>query len=286
MSYKSVEGTMTRSTMIGNKPNEIKTIEHLMAALYICQIANAEINIDNAEVPIMDGGIVEFIRILRTLKQPEKISILRVKKEITACQSELYVPLWLRIYNFMKGNKKKGAFVRLLPSTSNTLEVIAEIDFTASVIGFQKYSFVFDYDTFAKSAARFMKEIAPSRTFGSEADLLFLKKHGMGQGANSANVIAINKAGTDTLNNLYYSNPVARDRMLSKYKDMFVSPPVRLYYPDEFVRHKIIDAIGDLYASGASIVGKFVSVRGGHALNNLVLHKLFSDPSNYDIIAA
>jgi len=284
VSYNNVEGTMTRSTMIGTKPNEVRTIEHLMAALYVCQIGNAEIEIDNPEVPIMDGGIVEFINALKFVKEPSKLPFLRVNKEIIAYQSELRVPLWLRIYNFMKGNKKKGAFVKLSPVSGNILEITAEIDFIMPVIGFQKYSFVFDYDNFEKSAALFMKEIAPSRTFGSEADLAFLKKHGMGQGANSRNVLAVNIDGTDTLNDLYYKDPATRAAMMTKYKDLFAGAPVRLHFKDEFIRHKIIDAVGDIYAAGFRIVGKLESVRGGHALNNLVLRKLFRDPSNYDII--
>ena len=80
----------------------------------------------------------------------------------------------------------------------------------------------------------------------------------MARGADETNVIALNNNGDDTLN--------------------------KTIWPDEFVRHKIIDAIGDMYTSGGFVVGKLTSFKGSHALNNLVLKKLFSDAANYDII--
>ena len=80
----------------------------------------------------------------------------------------------------------------------------------------------------------------------------------MGRGADETNVIALNNSGDGTLN--------------------------PLIWPDEFVRHKIIDIIGDMYTSGGFLVGTIESYKGSHALNNLVLKKLFSDPTNYDII--
>ena len=82
----------------------------------------------------------------------------------------------------------------------------------------------------------------------------------MGHGANESNVIALNDAGDGTLN-----------------------PTL---WPDEFVRHKIVDAVGDMFTSGGFVVAKMESYKGSHALNNLVLKKLFSNPDNYDIIDA
>ena len=82
----------------------------------------------------------------------------------------------------------------------------------------------------------------------------------MGRGADETNVIALNDKGDGTLNNLFWA--------------------------DEFVRHKIIDAIGDMFTSGGFVVGNLESYKGSHAMNNLVLKKLFSDKNNYDIIDA
>ena len=104
----------------------------------------------------------------------------------------------------------------------------------------------------------FVKNFARARTFGKYSEWEYLKKRGMGRGANENNVIALNDAGDGTLNSLIW--------------------------PDEFVRHKIIDAIGDMFTSGGIICGALESYKGSHAMNNLVLKKLFSNPDNYDII--
>jgi len=80
----------------------------------------------------------------------------------------------------------------------------------------------------------------------------------MAHGANEHNVIVLSANGDTTLNKLHYEN--------------------------EFVRHKIIDAVGDMFTSGGFIYGHLESIKGSHALNNLVLQKLFSDTSNYEII--
>ncbi len=124
------------------------------------------------------------------------------------------------------------------------------------IIGAQTY----EYSFFAKKKSynEFVKNIARARTFGKFSEWEYLKKHGMGRGANENNVIALNDTGDGTLNKLNWS--------------------------DEFVRHKIIDAIGDMFTSGGFVVGNLESYKGSHALNNLVLKKLFSDSDNYDII--
>jgi len=286
--YDNITPSPLRSTVLGRAPNHIQTIEHLMCALYLCQIANVEVKIDNAETPILDGCAVEMVKLLKGVKALGKAGYLRVKKPIIARQSELGMPLWLRIFDFLKGNKKKNAYVRLSPTPKNCLDLTAAIDYVMPVIGCQQYRFVFDYDDFKNSVKRFMKDVAPCRTFGTEAEWEWLKKHGMGRGVNGTNVLAINSDGTDTLNDLYYKDRAEKKRILDKYG--YLLPPgfrmIKKHFRDEFVRHKIIDAVGDLYASGFRIIGKFESDRGGHALNNLLLRRLFADPSNYDIIQA
>ena len=124
------------------------------------------------------------------------------------------------------------------------------------IIGRQTFSYRFDGTK--KSVNDFVKNVARARTFGKYSEWEYLKAHGMGRGASEKNVIALNNAGDGTL------NPVI--------------------WPDEFVRHKVIDAIGDMFTSGGMVVGALESYKGSHALNNLVLKKLFSDPANYDII--
>ena len=119
---------------------------------------------------------------------------------------------------------------------------------------------VMEGSLFQKSINDFIKNFARARTFGKFSEWEYLKKRGMGRGANLGNVIALNDAGDGTLN--------------------------ATHWDDEFVRHKIVDAVGDMFTSGGFVVAKMESYKGSHALNNLVLKKLFSNPDNYDIIDA
>ena len=121
-----------------------------------------------------------------------------------------------------------------------------------------KQSFEYSFNGTKKSIDDFIKNIARARTCGKYSEWEYLKARGMGRGADETNVIALNDAGDGTIN--------------------------ELNWPDEFVRHKIIDAIGDMFTAGGMICGKLESYKGSHALNNIVLKKLFSDPSNYDIV--
>ena len=153
-------------------------------------------------------------------------------------------------------HRKSDGFVKLGPNSKKNLDIIATLVYPEKIIGSQTFEYSFNETKKAKDT--FIKEIARARTFGKYSEWEYLKKHGMGRGADETNVIALNNAGDGTLNNLMW--------------------------PDEFVRHKIIDAIGDMATSGGFICGKLESYKGSHALNNLVLKKLFSDASNYDIV--
>jgi UDP-3-O-[3-hydroxymyristoyl] N-acetylglucosamine deacetylase len=127
-----------------------------------------------------------------------------------------------------------------------------QIDFASAAVGRQRFSWAF-------SAAGFEQEIAPARTFGFVHELEALNRAGLGRGATLENTLAID-----------------RDQVLN-------APLMR--FPDEFVRHKILDAIGDLALAGAPIIGRFIGCKSGHALNNTLLRTLFSDPANYAVIS-
>jgi len=124
------------------------------------------------------------------------------------------------------------------------------IDFESAAIGRQEFTFVF-------SCRAFEKEIAPARTFGFLKDAEALRAVGLAKGANLSNTLVIDQA-----------------RVVNA--DM-------LRFPDEFVRHKILDAIGDMKLAGYPIAGRFEGRRSSHSLNNALLKELFSDPSNYEI---
>ncbi|MBI3677629.1 MAG: UDP-3-O-[3-hydroxymyristoyl] N-acetylglucosamine deacetylase [Proteobacteria bacterium] len=127
-----------------------------------------------------------------------------------------------------------------------------EISFPTPAIGTQHMVWTF-------SPQAFRRDIAPARTFGFVHELDALLKMGRGRGASLQNTLALDGDGL-------------RNPELQRFKD-------------EFVRHKILDALGDLALAGAPIVGRFEGRKSGHAQNNALLRALFSDPSNYEEIA-
>jgi len=118
------------------------------------------------------------------------------------------------------------------------------------VIGEQSYVFAF-------SPAGFRAEIAPARTFGFLSELDALHKMGMAKGASLANTLALDASGV-----------VNRECQR---------------FPDEFVRHKILDAIGDMALAGSPLIARFEGVKSGHATNNALLRALFADTRNYEL---
>ena len=261
--YDNVGDTSMRNTTIGN-PNgaHVQTIEHLMAALFMAGVDSVIIDIDGPETPILDGSAEQFYNafIDAGITGNGRRKVI-VKQPIIAYAREVRrtLKLWVRIklwfFEKMSGRKNDG-FVKLAPSDGSSLEISATLVYPEKIIGRQTYSYVFHDDK--KSVSEFVKNIARARTFGKYSEWEYLKAHGMGRGADETNVIALNDAGDGTLNKTIWS--------------------------DEFVRHKIIDAIGDMYTSGGFVIGKLESYKGSHALNNMVLKKLFSNPANYDII--
>ncbi|MEH6526707.1 MAG: UDP-3-O-acyl-N-acetylglucosamine deacetylase [Sneathiella sp.] len=135
-----------------------------------------------------------------------------------------------------------GAKAVLAPA--DNISVSFEIDFDNPRIGKQNCSFNLRNGTFKN-------EICRARTFGFLSEFEKLKEMGLAKGGSLDNAIVL--SGPDILNE------------------------EGLRYDDEFVRHKALDAVGDLYLAGAPIVGQFYGFRSGHALNNKLLHALFAD---------
>ena len=261
--YDNVGETKMRNTTVGNVNGaHVQTIEHLMAALFLCGIDSAVIEIDGKETPILDGSAELFYKkIKEAVANKNKIKKIVVRRPVVAYAKEvtkqlpLFVRLKIWLFNKISGRKADG-FVKLMPNSGKELKVVATLIYPEKIIGKQTFEYVFDGTK--KSLDNFIKNIAAARTFGKYSEWEYLKAHGMGRGADEANVIALNDSGDGTLNDLKWG--------------------------DEFVRHKIIDAIGDMYTSGGMICGDLESYKGSHALNNIVLRKLFSNPDNYDII--
>ena len=262
--FDNVGETLMRNTTIGNTSGaHVQTIEHLMAALFMLRIDCAIIEIDGNETPILDGSAYEFIKVLeKVVDKKTPIKKIFVKKTIIAHRNELvrFMPFWKKIKTIILNHtiwRHGNGYVKLSPNKSG-LSIDATLVYKDKIIGTQSYSC--EIDETKKSFNDFVKNVSKARTFGKYSEWEYLKSHGMGRGANENNVIALNADGDGTLN--------------------------KLYYHDEFVRHKIIDAIGDMFTSGGFIYGHLESYKGSHALNNLVLRKLFSDKSNYEIVEA
>jgi UDP-3-O-[3-hydroxymyristoyl] N-acetylglucosamine deacetylase len=143
------------------------------------------------------------------------------------------------------------ASAALVPSDSYEFDF--EIVFLTPAIGTQHLTWRFSKESFRH-------DIAPARTFGFVQELDALNKAGLGRGASLENTLAID--GDEIVNHKL------------------------MRFPDEFVRHKVLDAIGDLALAGAPILGRFVGRRSGHALNNQLLRALFSDPANFAWVPA
>ena len=144
----------------------------------------------------------------------------------------------------------EDARIRLLPS--EVPQYTYDLDYSnTKAIGKQSYTMTLTRENFAR-------EIAPARTFGFLHELDALTKMGLGRGASLQNTLAIDG---DTVVN----------------KSL-------MRFPDEFVRHKILDAIGDMALAGGPLIARFEGVKSGHTTNNAVLRALFADPANYEIV--
>ena len=220
-------------TTLGNDDGvTIGTVEHLMAALAGCGVDNVRVELNGAEVPIMDGSSQPFVFLVDcagVVEQDAPRRVIRILKTISV---------------------NDGA-ARLSPGSHLSMDF--EIDFDNAIVSKQTLSIGVVNGSFAK-------ELARARTFGFLHEVEALRAAGLAKGGSLDNAIVV--SGDGVLNE------------------------GGLRYDDEFVRHKVLDAIGDLYLSGAPIIGNFQGVCSGHATNNALLHALFADPDawEYDVL--
>ncbi len=232
--YRAVSN-VTLCTVLGNGNGSIvATVEHLLAAIRGLSIDNILIEIDGAEVPIMDGSAAPFVDAIdevgiRELDAPRRF--LRVLKSVHVEDGQSWGEL----------------------SPHNGFHVDVEIDFDSPLIGRQKYQLDMNPGTFRR-------ELARARTFGFMHEVEQLWASGRALGASLENTIALGD-----------------DRVIN---------PEGLRFEDEFVRHKTLDAVGDLALAGAPILGAFRSSRGGHRLNSMVLKALFADKDAWTFVEA
>ncbi len=219
-------------TTISNEDGaSVSTIEHLMGALYGEGIDNAIIEIDNKEIPIMDGSAKKFVEEIRKVGvtySSNPIKIIKIEKKI----------------KFQDGEK----FISIEPSRIN-LSIDFEIKYENSFINTQNNIVNIFEDN--------LDDVYNSRTFCLFNDIENLKKMNLAQGGSLENAIVVD--GNKILN---------KDGLRNE---------------KEFVNHKILDCMGDLYLSGYKVLGKIICSQGGHRMTNQVLRKVLSNKENYSI---
>lgn len=230
----------------------ISTIEHLLSALYAAGIDNLFIEVNGPEIPALDGSAKEFLAPF--LKENALKSLNKKKK-------------FIKILREIKIEEENGAWVRLTPLTSsptqespqeNLFTLHVTIDFPASFIGKQGHFYKISYDTAEKRAAslkEYEETIAPSRTFIDFDSIAPLQQKGLALGGSLSNAL------------VYHHNELLN--------------PNGLYFANEFARHKLLDAIGDLYCQNYGLIGHFEGYKSGHHLNNQILQKLLSKKENW-----
>ena len=218
----------TLCTMLSNGEGlEIKTIEHLMAALAGCSIDNAIVELDGPEVPAMDGSAAPFVALIDRagiVEQDAPRRAIKVLKPVAITAG------------------RAGA--ALLPDHGFSMSF--EIEFDNPLIRAQDMAVTFE-------PGIFRTELSRARSFGMLEDVERLRAAGLVQGGSLENAVVI-----------------SGDRVLNRGG---------LRYADEFVRHKMLDALGDLYLAGAPLIGHFRGSRSGHAHTRLLLAALFADPA-------
>ena len=228
----NVSSAMLCTTISNEFGVKVSTIEHLMGAFYGLGIDNAFVEIDNEEVPILDGSAKEFI---------EKLTLSGLK------QSEVPIKI-IKINN--KVSFKEGERSISIEPSKLSLDIDFEIKYENSVIGNQKNKVNVYKDD--------LKDIFNSRTFCLLEDIEKIKKNGLAKGGSLDNAVVVK--GTEILNT------------------------EKLRNSKEFVNHKILDCIGDLYTSGYRIIASVNCSQGGHYLTNKLLKKVFENKENFSIV--
>ena len=230
--FANVSNTSLNTTIENEFGAKVSTIEHLMGALFGLSIDNALIEIDNEEVPILDGSAKEFInKILSSGIEVSDvpIKVIKINKKI----------------EYKEGDR----FIAIQPSTLS-LDIDFELKYKNEVIGNQRNKVkVYEDD---------LSEVYNSRTFCLYEDIEFIKKNGLAKGGSLDNAVVV--------------------------KDNEILNPEGLRNKKEFVNHKILDCIGDLYTSGYRMIASITCSQGGHYLTNQLLRKVFQDKQNFSIL--
>ena len=210
----------------------LSTVEHLLSALRGCGVDNAYIEVDNLEVPIMDGSAEAFAEMIESAglaEQPLARRALQVREKVSATA----------------GNRS----ITIEPADAYEIDCI--IDFPHPLIGIQHRSITLDNGSFAR-------DIASARTFGFIEEVEALRRANLIRGGSLDNAIVLTRHG-----------------MLNE---------TGLRFSDEFVRHKILDIVGDLALLGMTILGHVKAERSGHLLHAALMSSLLRNRAAWEIV--
>ncbi len=212
----------------------VGTIEHLMSAFAGLGIDNAFVDLDAAEVPILDGSAAPFVFLIQSAGIEEQAAakkFIRVRRPIEVRDGDK-----LARFEPRDGFRLSFSIVFNHPAIDRTGQEIT--------IDFAEHSYV--------------REVARARTFGFMQEVEWLRENGLAQGGGLDNAV-----------------------VLDEYRVLNADG---LRYGDEFVKHKVLDAIGDLYLLGHPLLASFIAHKSGHALNNLLARELLAHPDAWEFV--
>jgi len=212
------------ATSLMKKGVLISTTEHVLSAFIGCGVDNAIVELDNLELPILDGSAIPFVELIQRAgvrKQRRARTYLRIRREL----------------ELREGDK----FIAIYPAEKYS--VAYTINFPHPLIGRETIRVEL-------GNGNYVAEIAPARTFGFLHEADAMRQQGLIRGASTDNAIVLTRDG-------------------------LMNPPLR--YADEFVRHKVLDLIGDLALIGKQILGSVVADRAGHAMHTALVSRLLRD---------
>lgn len=217
------------ATSLMKKGVLISTTEHVLSAFIGAGIDNAVVELDNLELPILDGSAKPFVEMIQKAgirKQRRARKYLKIRRRVEMCE----------------GNK----FIAVYPADSYTVSY--SINFPHPLIG--KETFQVELTN-----GSYLEHIAAARTFGSREDEQAMRNMGLIRGASRDNCIVLTRDGLE-------------------------NAPLR--FPDEFVRHKVLDLVGDLALLGKQLLGKIVADRAGHAMHTALVSRILRDKTLWE----
>lgn len=236
--------TTNRGTTIEENGARVYTTEHVLAAIYGCQVDNAMIELDGPEVPIMDGSAMPFVDALETVGYVDQ----EAERNYFTLKENLY-------YEDEKG------YVEMLavPTPGQEFRVTVMVDYNSPVLGTQHASMY--------NIEEFKKEIAPCRTFVFLKEIEFLAKNNLIKGGDLDNAIVLVEKERTQEEYRAIAKLMGKEHLDIKVEGIGVLNTIKLQYENEPARHKLLDIVGDLALVGRPIRGHILAARPGHRGN-------------------